>query len=266
MTPRTAFLRALPRHGFVPPAADVPADLPGDDAAARSAALVAAFAAEFWSIPAAERVARWGHLKATAVGPAAARLAELRAGADVVPAVQADADAAELVALVKELVTLPPRARAARRFEWLTARAAGFPRWAAAARVVLHADPPLARLEPWLFDWLTRGAAPQRIEYQTWVEARNRWRARQRRRRRFQSPPVWVVVLLLFGLSLAAKAVLPRSDPPARGWSPARDAPRFTDSQIQVFLQYERGGWIKSEPYGYSDWVRAGRPTVGGNP
>lgn len=159
MTPRAAFLHTLPAHGFVPPEADVPADLPGADAAARSVARVAAFAAEFWAIPADERVARWGDLKATAVGPAEVRLTELQAGTCVEPAPQADADAAELAALVKELVTLQPRARAARRFDWLAGRAADVRRWRAASRVVLRTDLSLAALEPRLFEALAAGRA-----------------------------------------------------------------------------------------------------------
>ncbi len=182
MTPRAAFLRALPGHGFAPPEAAVAAlggELPAGALAERFAADVRAFAAAFWSLPPAERRARWEALAARAAGPAAGWLRELRRALDERSAAPADPAAAELAALACELVVLPPRARAARRVAWLTEHAAELPRHPAAAA---------AKLDKRLAAWLTMGAAPERIDRQTWVAIRDRWRARRRFVRLYLNP------------------------------------------------------------------------------
>ncbi|MBN9523618.1 hypothetical protein J0H58_34755 [bacterium] len=259
-----AFLRALPGHGFAPPEADVPPGLPGADTAARSAAEVSAFAAEFWALPADERVARWSALTAGAVGPARPRLRELQAGTCVEPVAQADAGAVELAALVKELVALPPRARAVRRFDWLAERATDLRRWRTASRVVLRTDLSLAALEPRLFEWLAVGRAPERVEYQTWVDARDRWRARKRRKDRtlslagYASAILFVTTLGVFTYQAVVH--------PANWHEPAPNGRRFSKDEVRTFIRYERGGRIASEPYGYPDWVRARRPKAEGVP
>ncbi len=259
----TAFLRELARHGFVPPETDVPPELPGTAAAARSAALVAVFAAEFWSLPADERVARWGDLKATAVGPAAVRLAELRAGTCVEPVPQADAGAAELAALVKELVTLPPRARAARRFDWLTARAADVRRWRAASRTVLRTDLSLAALEPRLFEWLAVGAVPARVAGRPDRGGDGVGIGRLGRRRlAFWSFLFGVAVfLVLVANGTIGPGRAARQRPPAY---PGEQG--FTADEVRRFDQYERTGRTGASPDRWLDWVAAGRPRGASTP
>ncbi|MFO0796697.1 MAG: hypothetical protein U0804_04415 [Gemmataceae bacterium] len=169
---RTAVLRSLPRLGFAPPP---PAAVPADPHAA-FAADVAAFAAAFWALPPAERRERWQGLADNPVGPAAARLMALEPGLGVEPVAQADPRAAEVARLVKELFVLPPAARAARRLAWLTAADRTGAPWATAARAVLRADLPLARLDARLFDWFTRGERPAAVgavaESAAWVRRR----------------------------------------------------------------------------------------------
>ena len=138
---RAAFLRALPRWGFAPPAADASAILP-DDPAGCFAARVDEFAAGFWLLTPDAREVGWGALSAAAVGPAAARLADLRPGLGVVPVLPRDPDAAAVAALVRELFALPPRARAARRRPGASRTAGGPPAPAAGRPAAPHAPPP----------------------------------------------------------------------------------------------------------------------------
>ncbi len=127
------------------------------------AADVRAFAAAFWSLPPADRRARWRELAGRPVGPAAARLADLEPGLGVAPAAQPDPRAAELADLVRELFVLPPAERAARRGAWLAVAARRDPAWAAASRAVLRTDLPLARLDERLFDWFSTGDRPAAV-------------------------------------------------------------------------------------------------------
>ncbi|MFO0796699.1 MAG: hypothetical protein U0804_04425 [Gemmataceae bacterium] len=203
MTPRAAFLRALPGHGFTPPDGAVPAG----DAVAQFTADVRAFAAEFWALPPAERRARWESLSARAAGPAAARLGELRRSLDAVR----DPAASEVTALAYELFVLPPRERAARRAHWLTTHRPAPPRATAAP-----ANVTAARLEPQLFKWVAAGVRPERIERQTWVDLRDRRRARRRFIDRYVNPKLtgWSAFVILAGLSLLLRLVLPETPAP----------------------------------------------------
>ncbi len=193
MSARAAFLRALPAHDFAPPEADVAAlgaatlPLASWLAAARFEVEVGAYAAEFWALSPADRRARWDALTARAIGPAATRLAELWSGLAVIPVSQTDPDAAQVASLVCELFTLPKSARTVHRFDWLVERGAKFRRWVAPARVVLRTDRLLPGLDLRLFDWFVLGTSPSRIEYQTWIDSRDRWRRKKRRRDRVTS-------------------------------------------------------------------------------
>lgn len=228
MTPRAAFLRSLPAHGFAPPEADVAAlggDLPAGAAADRFAADVRAFAAEFWALAPADRRARWEALTARAAGPAAGWLRELRPALDEIPTAPADPATAELAGLVRELVVLPPRARAARRAAWLTEYAAELPLWPTAAAE--------ARLDRRLSAWLAKGVAPERIDRQKWVEIRDRWRARRRFIDRYVNPKLtsWSAVLILAALSLVMKLLIP-ADPAPRPVTPAARATGWSQPAV----------------------------------
>jgi hypothetical protein len=150
------FLRSLPADKFVPPAERVGAAnaLAGTaapvgrnpDAERLLGAEVDAFAAGYWDLEPAARLTRWSDLSRR--GADAARLRELEPGLDVPvpPAVHPVAD--ELARLVRELVVLPPRARAIRRNEWLLAHAAEAEKWRAASAALRRAAPELVELEP----------------------------------------------------------------------------------------------------------------------
>jgi hypothetical protein len=269
VTARAAFLRALPAHGFAPPAADVAAvegcATPAGDAADRFAAEVRAFAAGFWSLTPTDRAAKWRELSARPVGPAAAWLAELAPGLDAIRVPQRDPAAAEVAAFARELFVLPPRERAARRVEWLTTGAADFRRRKAVGRVAVRTDPWLARLEPRLFRYLESCTTPARVELQTWVEAENRVRARR-----------WWADLaaslagygaggvFLFTLVFGAYQmyVMPR-EPAAAPEPPPRTRPvhhEFTAEQVRAFRDYDRGPRTSGPPAWYWLWVDRGRP------
>ncbi len=174
-TPHAAasrFLQRLASDGFTPSAKDVEAvaaagaaQVPrgSDEQAAAFAAEVGAFAADYWDLTSGARRKRWAALSARAFGPAAARLAELEAGLEVVPAPLPDTIAAAVADLARELYTLPPTARAARRLAWLRADNRRDPGWVAAVRTVLRTDLPLARLEPRLFDWYSLNLVPHPV-------------------------------------------------------------------------------------------------------
>ncbi|HEX4608197.1 MAG TPA: hypothetical protein VH092_08320, partial [Urbifossiella sp.] len=224
------------------------------------------------SAPAA-RAAGWDGLAAGAVGPAAARLADLRPGVAVAPAAQPDPDAAELAALVQELFVLRPRARADRRSAWLAERATAFPHWAAAAHVVRRTDTPLARLEPRLFHWLAAGAPPTRVEPRTGEAARAEPRKRKKKRGRKRVSRVGTIVLgvLLPPLLVLLAAQFLRvghrpPPPPAVGPYSAPVKAPFTAAEVWAFTEYERVGRVGPPPYRWQDWVRAGKPRAGGAP
>ncbi|QDU18387.1 hypothetical protein [Urbifossiella limnaea] len=266
MTPRAAFLRALPGHGFTPPDGAVPTG----DAVTQFAADVRAFTAEFWAMPPAERRTRWEALSTRATGPAAAWLAELGDGLDVTPATQPESDAAAVAAVARELVTVPPRARAARRTAWLVGCAASFPRWRAAGRAACLADPALAELDARLIAALAARHPPARVALDPWVEYQNRARARRQWADRVASV-VGYAAGLLFAVSLVVFFVAVRSAPierpaPAPALRPppprARVAPTnpFTAAEAEALAAYERNGWDRPVPRRYDEWVRAGRP------
>jgi hypothetical protein len=158
---RAGFARLLRAEGFLPPEAAVAAAnllagtaLPvtpvGDDLVAGE---VAAFAGAFWSLPPADRRARWIDLAARATAEAnAARLLALEPGLGVEVGKYEDPAAGDLAACARELFLLEPRARAVRRAEWLASRAYWVTALFPAGKRVRDADPALVSLDPPLFE------------------------------------------------------------------------------------------------------------------
>ncbi|MFO0796698.1 MAG: hypothetical protein U0804_04420 [Gemmataceae bacterium] len=263
---RPAVLRALPRAGFVlPPGAAV---VPPNPTAA-FAADVTVFAAAYWALPPAERRARWERLSTRAAGPAAAWLAELGDALDVSQLTQPEADAAAVAAVARELATLPPGARAARRTAWLAGCVASFPRWRDAGRAACLADPMLAALDARLFAALAARHPPARVALDPWVEYQNRVRARRRWADRVASVVGYAAGLLFAGsfvvFFVAARSVPDVREVPALRVPPpprARVAPTapFTGAEAEALAAYERNGWDGPVPRRYDEWVAAGRP------
>ncbi|HEX4608193.1 MAG TPA: hypothetical protein VH092_08300 [Urbifossiella sp.] len=119
---RTALLERLTRDGFVPP--DGTATWSAAARCAAFAAEVEAFAVAFWSLAPAGRRQRYETLWETRYGPAAARLAELEPGLDMVPVPQPDPVGEEVEQLIRDLFVLHPRDRTACRATWAAAAAA----------------------------------------------------------------------------------------------------------------------------------------------
>lgn len=167
---RAAFLRRVVADRFAPPeecvaaanalaGAALPLSPDGrSDAAEQARADVEAFAAAYWSLPPAERRARWAGLSALA-GEAVARhrLAHLEAGLDVSAVPHDNPLVEEIAAAVRTLCVLGPRERAVRRAEWLSERADRMRDLADAARRLRADAPALTRLEPELARRLADG-------------------------------------------------------------------------------------------------------------
>jgi hypothetical protein len=156
-----AFLRALPGEQFAPreeEAAAVSAlagvALPvGERGAAVVAADLAAeakgLAAAFWSLPPADRRARWAGLSGRCRDEAVRhRLAALEPGLDIEVKPHADPAVEELAEFVRGQFTLAPREAAVRRVKWLAARAARHADLTAAAERLRRDDPATASLAP----------------------------------------------------------------------------------------------------------------------
>lgn len=160
----SAFLRALPADGFLPPAEKAAAvnalagtslpvgkDYDADELLREE---VRAFAANFWTLPPAERLTAWADLSRRATGErAAAALLALEPGLDVDADPLPDPGAEELAALARALFVLPPRERAIRRNEWLAARASDgalWPQVIAAFAELRRLAPARAALDPQL--------------------------------------------------------------------------------------------------------------------
>jgi hypothetical protein len=154
----SAFLAGLPAAGFVPPGAAVAAlntlagtALPADGES-NLRAEVEEFAARFWSLEPAGRLAAWHALGNRSPDEAAsARLLALQPGLGVTTTPQGDPLAEEVAVLARELFVLPPRQRAIRRNEWLLASAGRHRELTAAAAGLAQTEPALAALEPVLF-------------------------------------------------------------------------------------------------------------------
>ncbi|MBN9523617.1 hypothetical protein J0H58_34750 [bacterium] len=283
MTARTAFLHALPGHGFVPPEADVAAlgapalPVTPAQAALRFEAEARRFAAEFWALDPAARAERWNALAARATGGAAVWLRELKPGLKVVPLGHTDPRVAEVAGVVRRLFVLRPRVRADCRVRWLADEAARLPQLVRGARGLLRDDLPLARLEPSLFDWLNSGDAPERIERQTGVEARDRWQARRAwvdrwSRRALLAPAALLAVLLVVavltqgirpaGRTHALSTAFGSRDPSpvAPVAPPVAPTGPFSGDEVFVFQSYERCRPTCPMPARYDEWVAAGRP------
>ncbi|MBM3983520.1 MAG: hypothetical protein FJ304_25265 [Planctomycetes bacterium] len=165
----SAFLRALPADGFLPPAEKAAAvnalagtDLPvGKDYDADELLReeVRAFAANFWAVPPAERLTAWADLSRRVTGErSAAALLALEPGLDVPADPLPDPGAEELAALARALFVLPPRERAIRRNEWLAVRASDgalWPQVIAAFAELRRLAPARAALDPQLGVTLT---------------------------------------------------------------------------------------------------------------
>jgi hypothetical protein len=240
---RTQLLARLPDLGFVPPDGATPE---GTAAAAFTAA-VENLALTFWDLAPAERRACWNALRGQNDSPAAARLADLEPGLDVTPARQTDRHAAELGRVVRELFTLPPRARAARRRDWLTTNATPFGVWAVAA-AELAADRPTAGLDPLLIHRLRNAHVPAAVpptdpasgggdplDGTLWLAQRDAQERRDARRRTsdrliaaalalFVVPFVIVVAMGIKTCSNAPRPVAPSAPP----------APQMTISKDQL--------------------------------
>ena len=304
------FLRTLPRDGFVPAEHDVDAlaAAAGPKSAARQATDfatdVATFAADYWTHTPAARRMWWDALSARATGPAAAWLAELEAGMAVVPVPQPDTLAAAVADLVRELVTLPPAARAARRLAWFRADDRRAPGWVAAVRTVLRTDAPLARL-----DWFSLNLVPRSVaedpDAPTLLSERlappvyaDPTHAAPQPVRTANEPTtgggcgwgigVVVVVTILRSLFLgggsnsAPKPLQPPPQPEYR-WQtpPAPPTPTFpaealekpfTAAQVKSFQDWERavvergGQALVTPPARYDRWVELGKPTWAASP
>ena len=114
----------------------------------RDRTAVEEFARTFWSLPPADRHARWKELSERCEGPAAAaRLLHLADGLAVVPAELADPDARVIAELVRDTFVLPPRDRAVVRARWLLDPREP-ERWMRALEVVEHEVPDLVALDP----------------------------------------------------------------------------------------------------------------------
>jgi hypothetical protein len=151
----SAFLRALPADGFLPPAEKAAAvnalagtglpvgkDYDADELLREE---VRAFAVGFWALPPAERLTAWADLSRRVTGErTAAALLALEPGLDVAADPLPDPGAEELAALARELFVMPPRERAIRRNEWLATRASDGALWPQ----VLAAFAELRRLAP----------------------------------------------------------------------------------------------------------------------
>ncbi len=267
MTPRATFLRALPRHGFAPPEADVAAlgvalPVTPAEAALRFAAEVRRFAAEFWELAPADRAARWHDLAARATGSAAVWLRELEPGLDVVPVGHTDPGAAELAALVRELFVLPPRTRAARRNRWLMDNA---PHLSALAAGPTHDTD--AGLEPRLFEWLAAGAAPGRIAHGTWVRGRRHWRKEERPgEREFRRVMIplglvgWAVLITLVVMNHRNSSGDPTTTHSLFAPATRPAPPQFTEVEVARFWFYEHHRAAHPVPDRYHLWVESGRP------
>src|SRR5947209_14546694 len=161
---RAAFLRRLPAAGFVPapPLCAAAAVLTGravpgaaDAESTESAGLraeVAAFAKSFWSIPPADRRARWQSLAARAANDPllAGRVRRLEAGLDLPDAADRGATVrqGQIVGMVQTLFVLTPFDRTARRRELLDGLPPPAQDWEAADREVARDNPAHAALEP----------------------------------------------------------------------------------------------------------------------
>ncbi len=163
---RAAFLRRLPRAGFVPPPhwLDAVRTLTGRPAPEEAVAPtpdparldglraeVEGFAGQFWALPPGERRRRWQNLIARCAidPPLAARLRRLEAGMDLPAGGEvAVGRSGQLAEAVRRLFVLRPAERAAARRRYLNGR------WEAAARELLACRPALAALEPDLIDRL----------------------------------------------------------------------------------------------------------------
>ncbi|MBN9523622.1 hypothetical protein J0H58_34775 [bacterium] len=249
---RADLLRRLPRDGFVPA---------GDAPWARDplAAEVEAFAAAYWELAPRERRARWTDLHARGAGRPGARLVELAAGLAVTPRPTTDRYATAVAGVLRELFTLPPRARAARRRAWLAGLAGPLGLWAVAAREFAQADPATARLDPLLVHRLREGlvpvpvgpldpdaVGPDVLAGLLWDEqrhARERTEARRRRTDRWVALGVVsfvgpFVVLIATGLKLK-----PPVPPPPKVAAPP---PVLTPAQIDAALGRARGGTVST--------------------
>ncbi len=314
---RAAFLRRLAAEDFAPPEATVAAanaltgaDLPltPDAVAAEAEAFrgeVETFAADYWSLPPADRRARWADLSVRCRdGQTAAYLRHLEGGLGVEAVPQSDPAAEELAGLVRELFLLRPRPRAVRRAEWLAARSANEASWADAVRRLRTEAPAIVSLDPSLID---------RLEPATWTPAAvpaDAWRPsepvsdegmhraidefRQRRaaseqaagRRRREGPkltPGWsgAAVALLFiivrcaGLSSSSREASSPARPDAPVYRqpatpqappPGYDDLTFTRQELESFLRYDPKSGEPAPPR-YSEWLlRVRSVTPGSDP
>ncbi len=169
---------------------------------------VARFAADFFQLPIAERLARWEALQQRAVASPLlrARLGALQPGLRFeAPAFPEGDPHGYLAERIQQLFVLRPSDRAARRRELLDEFAAEGSEWGKVARRLERSAPGLAALEPTLMARLTSGSRSRR-------NPEVKWRAQERTRKVAESMPArasrsrggigcwWVLVLLVFGL------------------------------------------------------------------
>jgi len=167
-TDRADFLRNLPAADFCPPEGHVAAlGLPATaDALTRRAedtrCAVDDFADRYWSLDPDDRQAEWKRLSTRpADAPTMAFLTHLKGGLAVGPAPATPDDPAltDLGAITRELFTLRPRPRSARRVAWLDTREASV-NWPEAIGRLWATDSAAAELDPPLVSFLDDESAP----------------------------------------------------------------------------------------------------------
>lgn len=309
---RAAFLRRVAADGFVPPEACVAAanrlagtavPLSAGGAEVEVAHFrneIEAFAAAYWSLPPADRRARWAGLSAGATDePPAARLRGLEAGLDLAVEPHPNPLAEEVAGAVRELYVLGPRGRAVRRAGWVAARADRVGDLADGYRRLRADAPLLAALEPELPNRLTRAVPLAPVAARGLLTGEQLAAVQRDFTARLVSavPPrpspkaapagegigwkswvggLWIAFILLrLVASSSTTTTTPRSEPyytpPPVHIAPIWNQTRtFTELDVKAFRAFEFRrdfGTIPASqnvpPAGYTDWVLLGRPAGG---